>query len=282
MAITIPKQILTIIKQNKTKTERDKTMGQINIEAYFKGEILDAGLGQSSGGFPQENLSLRALEVYDSEIDSYLPADPQNNEINAWLVLIDSKDKETLNAKQLKKVSGWTGASFVELSEMNMQGVPIQFRVESRTYNDNTTLQVTWIDEVGASPVRSVSKLDKTEVMALQQRYAGVLAATKAPVAPVSATKAPAKATKTKTPTKPKTPVKPKPPVKPKAAVVGKCSADDAYVSCYSLKKDDVTDDKLNEIWLEEVGKVNSDESQISEEQWFIIKDAVIARTGKV
>ena len=255
-------------------------MGQINIEAYFKGEILDAGLGQSSGGFPQENLSLRALEVYDSETDAYLPADPQNNEISAWLVLIDSKDRETLNAKQLKKVSGWSGASFVELSEMNMQGVPIQFRVEARTYNDNTTLQVTWIDEIGASPVRSVSKLDKAEVMALQQRYAGVLAATKAPVKPVSAAKTP-----TKVPAKPKTsktPTKSKTPVKPKAAVVGKCSADDAYIACYSLKKDDVTDDDLNTIWLEEVGKVNSDESKISEEQWFQIKEAVIARTGKV
>jgi hypothetical protein len=254
-------------------------MGMINVEAYYKGEILDGGLGQSSGGFPQENLSLRALEVYDPDSDTYLPADPQNNEINAWLVLIDSKDKETLNAKQLKKVTGWSGASFVELSEMNLAGVPIQFRVESRTYNDNTTLQVTWIDEVGASPVRTVTRLDKNEVMALQQRYAGVLAANKAPAKPVSATKAPAKApAKSKTPTKPKPPAKPK----PKKTVVGKCSADDAYVTCYSLKKDDVTDDALNEIWLEEVSKVNSNESAITEEQWFAIKESVVARTGKV
>lgn len=266
-------------------------MPAINQENVYRGVILDGGLGQSTGGFPQEVLSLQSREVYDPDSDSWLPADSENNEIMAYLVLIDSKDKETLNAKQLKKVTGWTGASFVDLSEMNLIEVPIQFRVEARTYKENTTLQVTWIDTVDAPPFRTVSKLDKNEVVALQQRYAQVLSATKAPVKPVSApaktpTKAPAKGKATskasKPPTKPKSTTKPTKPVVPKAPIVGKCSADEAYVECYNLKRDDVTDNVLNDIWLAEVGKVNTDEAKITPEQWFVIKENVLRQVSKV
>ncbi len=256
-------------------------MELINQKGAYRGVIADAGFSQSTGGFPQEVLSLKAAEVYDSETDTWLPADPEANEITWYGVLIDSKDKETKNAQQLKKITGWTGASFVELSQMNLVDVPIQFRVEPNTYKEVTTLQVSWIDTTDAPPFRTVTKLDAADVAALQSRYASVLASTKSAAKAVSAPK-----TVTKPVTKPKVT---KPVAKPKAAkptapktVVGKCTADEAYTACYNLKRDDVTDDALNGMWLTEVTKVNADESKITDEQWFTIKESVLGQVSKV
>ena len=259
-------------------------MTLINQKNVYRGVIADNGFSQSTGGFPQEVLALRADEVYDPESDTWLPADPEANEITWYGVLIDSKDKETKNAQQLKKITGWTGASFVELSQMNLVDVPIQFRVEPNTYKENTTLQVSWIDTTDAPPFRTVMKLDAADVAALQARYASVLAGSKVAAKPVSAVSAPKtvakpvakpKATKPK-PTAPKTK-----PTAPKT-VVGKCNADEAYTACYNLKRDDVTDDILNDIWLAEVAKVNADESKITEPEWFVIKETVLGQVSKV
>jgi hypothetical protein len=250
-------------------------MNLIDQEGVYRGVIVDGGLSESSGGFPQEVLSLKSSEVYDPDTDSWLPADGANNEIMYYGVLIDSKDKETLNCKQLKKVTGWDGSSFKTLSEMDLTNMPIQFRVEERTYNDNTSLQVTWIDTTDAAPYRTVQKLDANGVKALDQKYASVLAATKSAAKPVSAAPAKAKA-------KPKPPAKPTvPKTKPKAPV-GKCTADEAYNACYSLKRDDVTDDALNELWLTTVAGVNDDENKITPEQWFQIKETILKQISKV
>ena len=258
-------------------------MGLINQKNVYRGVIADAGFSQSTGGFPQEVLSLRAAEVYDPETDTWLPADPEANEITWYGVLIDSKDKETKNAQQLKKITGWSGASFVDLSQMNLVDVPIQFRVEPNTYKEVTTLQVSWIDTIDAPPFRTVQKLDAADVAALQSRYASVLASTKSAAKPVSAVSAPKTVTKpvTKPVAKPKPPKAKKPPTIPKT-IVGKCNADEAYTACYNLKRDDVTDDALNGIWLVEVAKVNADESKITDEQWFVIKESVLGQVSKV
>lgn len=275
-------------------------MSLINQEGFYHGTIVDGGLSQSTGGFPQEVLALQATEVYDPDNDEYLLADAENSEITAYLVLIDGKDRETLNTKQLKKIIDWNGASFVDLAGMDLAGVDIAFRVEARTYKENTTLQVTWVDTLDATPFRTVQKLTKEEATALQQRYAGVLASTKAAVKPASApVKAPmtddqAAAAKTQTATqtiaaakaakpkatKPKA-AKPKAP-KPPKATVGKCTADDAYNTCYSLKQDVITDDQLNELWLKAVAAVNEDESKITEEQWYGIKESLLKQISKV
>jgi hypothetical protein len=237
-------------------------------------------------------MALKALEVYDPDSGNYLPTDPEVNEIKAWLVLIDSKDRGTLHLQQLKKVIGWDGGDFMVLREMNMTDTPIAFRVEESTFNENTTLKVTWIDTLDATPTRTVQKLDAKDVQALQARYAQVLASTKVAAKPVSAktvsvptpVPAPMPASETpKAPDKPKVGRPPKgTPKLPKATVVGRCSADDAYTACYSLKRDDVTDDALNEAWLKAVVAVNEDESKITEEQWYQVKEIVLRQTSKV
>ena len=251
-------------------------MGLINTTGYFRGYIVDGALGQSTNGFPQEVLSLKATEIYDEENQEYLPVDEEHDEITAYLILISSKDKETKSAQQLKKITGWDGASFVDLHGMDLADIPLSFRVEERTWEGNTSLQVQWVAEPDASPTRTVAKITKEDAQALQARYAGVLAATKAPAKPVSA-----KGKKAKAPAKPKaTPPKPKAPKATKPA--GKCTDQEAYDACYSLKRDDVTDDALNELWVEAVAEVNEDEAAITPEQWYQIKETVLKQVSKV
>ena len=244
-------------------------MGLINQTGYFKGHILDGALGQSTGGFPQEVLALKATEVYDNENQEYLPVDDEHDEITAYLILISSKDKETKSAQQLKKIIDWDGASFVDLHGMDLADIPLSFRVEENTYEGNTTLQVQWVAEPDATPGRTVSKITKEDAQALQARYAGILAVNKTAPKAVSA-KGKGK-TKSKRPTASKA-----------TAPAGKCSADDAYQACYSLKRDDVTEERLNKLWTKMVGQVNKDEAQITDEQWFEIKEKLLKVTAKV
>ncbi len=251
-------------------------MGLINTIGYFKGTIVDGGLGQSSGGLPQEVWALKATEIYDEENQEYLPVDNEHDEITAYLILMSYKDKETKTAQQVKKVTGWNGASYPELAEMDLTDVPLSFRVEENTYEGNTTLQVSWVAEPDASPTRTVNKISKEDAQALQARYASVLASTKAPTKAVSA-KDKGVSTATKPVTKPVTK-----PTTPKAATVGKCSGDDAYQACYSLKRDNVTEGVLNELWQTEVAKVNVDEAKITEEQWYEIKETLLKQVSKV
>jgi len=271
-------------------------MGLINQAGDYRGVIVDGGLGESTGGFPQEVLALKAAEVYDDESQEWLPADSENAEITAYLVLFDGKDKETFHCKALKSVAGWDGASFVVLAEMNLADIPIQFRVEENTYKENTTLQVASIREYDAAPGRSVRKLDKEGVTALQAKYAQVLNTTKAPTKPTGAptkgkSTAKGKPTATQAQAQAKTKIKTAKPTAPAtrpttAAPVGKCTADEAWDACTSLRKNDVTDDQLSQIWQTEVGKIldaeKIDEDAITSEQWFAIKETILKQIGKV
>jgi len=259
-------------------------MGLINIEGYFKGTIIDGGLGQSSGGFPQEVLALKATEVYDPDGDEYLPVDSEHDEITAYLILISSKDKETKSAQQLKKIINWNGASFVDLCEMDLADIPLSFRVEENTYEGNTTLQVKWVAEPDASPTRTVSKISKEDAQALQARYASVLASTKTPTKAVSAK---GKKTTAKGKAKKGRPVAPKTPAAD--APVGKCTADEAYNECYKLSgatDGDEIEKKLNNLWQAEEAKAsvmyNGDPDKITEEQWYEIKTTILKQVSKV
>lgn len=271
-------------------------MGLINTIGYFKGFIVDGALGQSSGGLPQEVWALKATEIYDEENQEYLPVDDEHDEITAYLILMSYKDKETKTAQQVKKITGWDGASFVDLHGVDLIDMPLSWRVEENTYEGNTTLQVSWVAEHDASPTRTVSKISKEDAQALQARYASILASTKAPVKAVSAKTAAvgksgakkfSKLDKPSTRPKPKAPAKPRAPrkkvaLKPPKTTVGKCTADDAYNACYELKRDDVTEDALNDLWQTTVAAVNVDEAKITEEQWYEIKETILKQVSKV
>lgn len=261
-------------------------MGLINQIGYYKGTIVDGGLGQSSGGLPQEEWFLKATEVYDEENQEYLPVDEDHDEITAYQILMSYKDKETKSAQQVKKVLGWDGASFVDLAEIERADVPLSWRVKENEYEGNVTLQVSWVAEPDASPTRAVSKISKEDAAALQARYAGVLAATAAPVKAASAKgkgAATAAKDKGKGKGKGKPPAKPKPTkTPPKTEAVGKCTDQEAYDACYELKRDDIDEEALNKLWMGEIAKVNEDEAKITPEEWFGIKTKLLKVIAKV
>lgn len=278
-------------------------MNLIQSEGYYRGKVVDGGLGESSGGFPKILLGLVAEEIFDDASGQYVPADPEADGIEGHLNLMERIDKnqpfspqnakESLNAKQCKKVFGWDGASYIELGDM-VAGTPIQFRVEPNTFNENTTLKVTWIDPIGASPVRGVEKLNADGVKALQAKYAGILASTKLAPKAVSAPKSvPAAAVKpaVKTPVAvapKKSPGRPprKTDSEPAQSGIGRCTGDEAWAACISLKRDDVTEDTLSEVWVRAIsdttGSINTLDEKITPEQWFQIKEDVIRQVGKV
>lgn len=281
----------------------------LSKEGYYRGVILDSGCGETSTALPQEILMLQAEDVYDIDSEDWISVDPEDGtEITWYGVLFGHKDQELANCKQLKKITGWDGANIIELGEMDFAGLPIQFRVEFNTYEGKTSLKVIWVDPEGASPFRSVPKLDRTGLERLQARYAPILAATRAPVAPASApAKTPAKEAdkpkrtrRTKAeieaekaaadPAEPTTTTKPagRPQVpaaaRPSTAAVGKCTADEAWEACATSKRSDVTDDQLAQAWTEATKKhsPDGDEAKATDETWFLVREDVLASTGKV
>jgi len=260
-------------------------MGLINQEGYYKGVITSGGFGVTQKGLPQSIWMLKASEVYDPEGEEYLPADSESDEITAYLCMFNHDGKENFNNPRIKKITGWDGADFNVLSEMDLEGVELSFRVEYGKGDYAGKIGVNGVDVPDASPTRSVSKLDKPAIDALQARFAGQLAKTKAPVVAASAKSKGKGAATAKGKGK-------KPSGRPKTSAsaqttepVGKCTADDAYNECFALSgavEGEPSGDVLNDVWTEERKKVNEDEVQITEEQWFVIKGAVIKRTSKV
>jgi len=254
-------------------------MGLINSAGYYKGVITSGAFGVTGKGLPQSIWMLKASEVYDPEGQEYLPADSEADEITAYLCMFNHDGKENFNNPRIKKITGWDGADFNVLSEMDLEGVELSFRVEYGKNEYADRLGVNGVDVPDASLTRSVEKLDKAAIDALQARYAGVLAATKAPVKAVSAKGK--KATAPKTPGKPKKPTAPK----PTAVVVGKCTDQEAYDAVYALsgatEGDDVEQD-LNKQWTAVVATYNADEAQITPEEWYAIKETLLKAFSKV
>jgi len=264
----------------------------ITQEGYYFGVIQSSGFGNSPGGLPQETLDLQAQQIYDPDGGEYVLVDPAaGTDIRWYGALISHAGKLIkLNCQQLSKVTGWSGADLVELQKADYSGMPIQFRVETKIWDEKPRLEVTRIDKKGAAPFKSVPKCSLEDAQALQARYAGVLTANKPPAAAVSA---PAKAadkpaaaapSKRKRRTKaeiaaekaaaeatpadqieemlgdePKPPFDAEPPATttpakrptmPKPAVVGKCTADGAWKALEVAKRDDITADQLADAWF--------------------------------
>ncbi|KKL28288.1 hypothetical protein LCGC14_2376630, partial [marine sediment metagenome] len=125
----------------------------------------------------------------------------------------------------------------------------------------------------------------KEDAQALQARYAPVLAAAKVPTKAMSAKgkgkKVGAKAPTTKGKGKGR-PVAPETTTPETTTPVGKCTLDEAYDACFTLKRDDVTEERLNELWVKFVAQVNADETMITDEQAFEIKEKLLKVTAKV
>lgn len=287
-------------------------MSLVDRESTFRGRIVDHAVSLTKNEFPQFVCKLVAKEIYDEDEKVWVNwADVDENEITAYLVLY-GRDGETLNCTQVKKATGWDGLSFQQLNDADLSNVTVQFRAEYRTYQDKTTLQVTWFDEADAEPGRSVRKLDKSELKSLDAKYKSMLkndakkaapakagaktAEVQATEAQVAAAKAKAGTVKAKNikPTTPKGPVTkkstPPAPAAPAAPVaeakddmpVGHCTKQEAWDTIVELKDKSVTDEANAKAYLDAILAVSgaNDQDALTDEQWFAVKEIVLEKNA--
>jgi len=288
-------------------------MSLIDRAATFRGRVVTHTVNKSSGGFPQWEAQLLALEIYDNEEGVWVDwSEYDVNEITSYQVLFGGNKKETLAMPQIKKITGWDGNSFQALNDMDLSETGIQFRVETNVYKNKESLQVTWVDEYDAVPGRSVRKLNPEDLKELDAQYAQLLKKTtpaKAtiPAGPRKVTKPGIESTQPKGPVKKKSndPLGPPPEVgKPTPAVptfaplkinpgppaptpdpdlpIGHCTKDEAWNTVYDLKAKSVDDSTIAEIWGEAVREVapKTEQKDITDEQWYKIKEIVAEKTA--
>jgi hypothetical protein len=275
----------------------EKTMNAIDRAGTFRGKVTDHGVSETKNGFPQWVATIQALEFYDVEQGTYVPWAEYDQDMTAYLVLytIDQKSetgwKECLNSKQIKKVFGWNGLDFQGLAELKIGETLILFRVEDHEYNNQKTLQISWIDTADANPVKQLPKFDASKLQGLTAKLGGALQGAKVAAAPA---KAPANAATGKPTTPPKAGKKNAAPAAaptggapagapstPPPAVTDKPETkDSAWASVSELKAKTITDEKLAEVWIAEATKIGKPEDQFTSADWVTVKDAVLKQTG--
>lgn len=187
-------------------------MSQIDSVGTYTGEIVEAGVTVTKkSGYPQLVLRIKAdkkfidtpgdMKHFGIEAPAYVDWSTFLEDTVAYLVLFKdtenfSKETALLNYEQVQIATGWDGQSFESLADGSLIGKKILFRVEENTFEDNTRLQVSWIDAYESSPQRQLKSLDAAAIKALPKINIGKAAKPVAPAKPVAAKPAPAGATK--------------------------------------------------------------------------------------
>lgn len=261
-------------------------MSLINEVATYRGIVTDRAVGITTNGYPQFVVQLKAEEIYDNETQEWVDwSGADENEITAYLCLFDGKDNETLSCKQIKKVFGWDGKSFIELNEIDISETKVQFRVVERTYNEKTSLQVEWIDEYDAQPGRSVRKLDTGDLKTLQAKYNPVLKATSGGVTPAKAPKSLPKVPAKRIISTTKIPVvnsSVESKDEPTKDSNNQCTKQEAWDECVTRKAVSVQDKQLTEAWLNAITEIapKKTDEKITPKEWFQIMTIVLEATA--
>jgi hypothetical protein len=288
---------------------------QIDRPGTFRGKPRDWGVSETKNGYPQFVMRVQALEYFDEESGQYVPWSEYDQEITGYFVLF-TKDKdgqwaELLNAKQIKKVFGWTGLKFEDLAEGKFAETIVLFRVENSEYNGSWSLKLTWLDTADANPVKQLPKYDTAKLAALTSKMGGALAGAATPPAPASAKPAtppkrgkaaapksgpaasppdhpaPAAACAVAKPVAPSTATPPPASPAPAPAVPSPTPAasqtpmtkDLAWTAVNDLNGG--TEEKLAEVWIAEATKIGRPEEQFTAEDWMCVKNAVLKQTSK-
>jgi len=152
-------------------------MSNISQSGTYRGLVLDRGLSNSSGGHLQLEVTMQATEKYDEENQVWTPFNYEDNEAQAYLNLITSKEKENaINCRSIMRAFGWDGMSFSALNTPdNGLAMQIQWRMGMEEYNGVERCKVQGVAAFDAAPGRKVEKLDAVAVRALDAKYAGIL-----------------------------------------------------------------------------------------------------------
>lgn len=276
----------------------------------FRCSPIETGVGVSRNKFPVFTAQVKLLEIWDEDEEAWHPWAEYEQEavIFATLFGIGKKSQKmepTLNHVQISKIFNWDGTDFGYLNDTDFSDVKFQARIEDNDpdYADKNPYVVNWIDEYDAIPGTKIKKLDAAGVKELNQQFAILLKQTgkkvvpakapaignptaKVPEVPVATPSAKAKKGKKQTEaakTSPKVP--PKVPTGPSLLGIpeGKCTKQEAWETICELKDDACSDEQLKIAWLAAIAKKapDTEEKNITPEQWFTIRDAVLDDIGK-
>lgn len=224
---------------------------------------------------------LHLSEFWDTETSEWVDWADADAEIVAFLPLNffdfkkTKKQAEFSIRKKVEEVFGWDGASFKALCVGNYSEITGQIRLVDDTYEKaKFPFKVEWLDTYDATPGRQLRQITGEDLDKLDKIMAGKIQKSAKSVKAVTV-KGRGKGKKPAgRPTAPKTGAD--------AEAVGKCTADDAYNECFALKRDDVSQDDLNELWEAAEAAVNVDANKITEEEYFVIKTDILKKIGKV
>lgn len=287
-------------------------MSNVDRIGTFRCSPIETGIGLSKNKFPVFTAQVKLLECWDEETEVWVPWEEFGQESTIFAVLFgigkkSQKLEPTLNHTQISKVFNWDGTDFAYLNDTDFSDLKFQVRIEDNDpdYADKNPFVVNWVDEYDAVPGRKIKKLDAAGVKDLNKQFALLLkqtgkaaTPTKAPVkipakVPTDAVtkkgkkqtdtaKAKVPATPPKAP--PKTPPVPSTPVPSTPGIPeGKCTKQEAWETVVDLKDDNCNDEQLNAAWQAAVAATASEtnDGDITPEQWFTIKDTVLDDIGK-
>lgn len=257
----------------------------------FRGVVQEHAVGLSTNQCPQLVIKLQAVEKYNFEAQDWVDyAGREDCEITAFLTLFKADATPIFHVEAVKKVFSWDGASLAVLDSMDLNGAALQFNVEEHTYNDETRLQVSKIDEYDATPSTGVvRKLDAQSLKDLDAKFGNALqklsGGPKVASAPGAPTTTPVKTQQKASPKPPsrKATAPPAPPSSTKPTKELKYTTkDEAWEACYKMKAKTITDEVLGKAFLAAQNKIakNKDEDNITADEWNSIADLVLAEYG--
>ena len=284
-------------------------MGRVDRTGTFRCSPIETGVGVSRNKFPVFTAQVKLLEIWDEDEGEWHPWEEYEQEATIFATLFgmgkkSKKMEPTLNHVQISKVFNWDGTDFGYLNDTDFSDLKFQVRIEDNDpdYADKNPYVVNWVDEYDAEPGRRIKKLDVAGVKALNQEFAMLLKQTGKKAVPAKAPKTPTKAPadiatkkgkkQTEAAKAPVAPPKAPPTAPPKSSKAsaapglpeGKCTKDEAWQTCVELKVDECSDEQLNAAWLAAIVATapDTEDKDITPEQWFTIRDAVLDDVGKI
>ncbi len=283
---------------------------ELDRTGTFRCKAFDTGVSKTKkGGFVRFTATLHLTQSYDFENETWETWQEYEMEIPLYAVLFGKGKKSekleaTLNHTQVCEIFGWDGRDFTYLNDTDFSDIEFQVRIEDNdpAYADKNPYQVKFIDVYDAVPGGGIKKLDAEGIKALNAEFAALLkntgkAAAPATKKPTTAPKVPAKGKKdnkkqtevvkekktTEPPKVPSTP--PTVPTVPEESVdykAEKCTKAQAWEQVVEHKNEACDDDQLNNAWKGAVIEVapKTAETDITEEQWFAIKDKTLDQVG--
>jgi hypothetical protein len=280
----------------------------IQQTGFFRSKTIKEGVFSKhrTSGLPQLVLSLSAEEVWDEDEKIWVNCSQTESigqDIVAYLMIVGKTENVIFHHRQIMKVFGWDGVSFMQLAMTDFVNIPIQWRVDENLNpkTDVTNLQVAGIDLYDSEPGKLVQKLTPEEIQQLDAKYGNVLrkaVQSNQPIKPVGKPSLPWVKTNSgpsapdgdleppqritlPIPSGPSSPEPPQTAKLPKKTIKKTptgCTEQEAWDACQKNKPETLSDDRLAETWCDVVVKIapGGDESKMNPELWAQVRDIVI------